>query len=187
MPPDTILSQLKQLIATPEDPALGPGPRPQVQPLTRLQKEIEVVLDQSDLVGAKANLIRATLFLWHDHLDAAHKIAQEIENADGSYVHGIMHRREPDYGNAKYWFRRVGKHPCFPALAAQAERLIHSTRERSLTEKLISGGDWDPLAFVDACQQVEGYPATDGKVKLLRAIQLAEFEVLLEHFCRSSS
>jgi hypothetical protein len=37
---------------------------------------------------------------------------------------------------------------------------------------------------VDSCQQVEGRPPTDAKVKLLREIQRAEFDILLEHFCR---
>jgi hypothetical protein len=181
--PDTTVSQLKQLIATPDSPELGPGPRPQVQPLTGLQKQIEGVLDASELSGSMAHLIQAIVLLWHDHLDAAHTIAQEIETTDGSYVHGIMHRREPDYGNAKYWFRRVGKHACFPALATQAKGLIQADNERVFGKNLISGGDWDPFAFVDACQQVEGCPVTDARVRLLVSIQRAEFEILLQHFC----
>jgi hypothetical protein len=35
-------------------------------------------------------------------------------------VHAIMHRREPDPWNSKYWWRRVGAHPCFPELARRA-------------------------------------------------------------------
>lgn len=164
---------------------MGPGPRVGAQPLAALQKQIDVLLSKSDVARQALDLIRATILLWHDHLDAAHSIAQEIETADGSYVHGIMHRREPDYGNAKYWFRRVGRHACFPKLAAQAKPLLAS--ERSLQENLVSGNDWDPFAFVDACAQADGHPATDPKVKLLRTIQQAEFEILLEHFSRSLS
>jgi len=182
-----MLSGVRQLTATLDPPDLGPGPRRGVQPLAALRKQLDVTLGGCDLPGRALELIRATILLWHDHLDAAHTIAQEIETADGSYVHGIMHRREPDYGNAKYWFRRVGNHACFPALASQAERLLQSDNERRFGEKLIVRGDWDPFAFVDACEQVEGHSATDARVKLLRAIQRAEFDTLLDHFCRSLS
>jgi hypothetical protein len=37
----------------------------------------------------------------------AHEIAQEIESADGSWVHAYLHRKEGDTGNAGYWYRRA--------------------------------------------------------------------------------
>ena len=38
------------------------------------------------------------LWLLHDFLDESHSLSQEITTDTGSYWHGIMHRREPDYG-----------------------------------------------------------------------------------------
>ena len=45
---------------------------------------------------AKACL--AAIWLYHDFLDESHAVSQEIDTAEGSFWHGIMHRREPDAG-----------------------------------------------------------------------------------------
>src|SRR5437879_6116878 len=109
--------ELRNLLTTSEPPDLGPGPRPGVESEAVLKKRLSQALKSSELPSQNQELIRALVLLWHDHFEPAHKIAQDIENPDGSFVHAILHRREPDYGNSKYWFRRVGNHPVFPEIA----------------------------------------------------------------------
>ncbi len=57
-------------------------------------------------------LSQLALVLWHDgkgDWEKAHKIAQNISNADGSLIHAYLHRREGDQGNASYWYQRAGR------------------------------------------------------------------------------
>jgi len=160
-----------QLLKTPQPPELGPGNRPGTQSVAELDRAL----------GGDVNpLARATALLWHDHLDEAHHIVQDIDNADASYLHAIMHRREPDYGNAKYWFRRVGPHPCFQPLLAEAESILAA--EKPLLARLGSRGQWDPFAFVDACEQAAKAKLTGDQAQLLRQVQAAELRLLFERF-----
>ena len=182
MSPVNLPPPIKALIATPETPQLGPGPRAHVCPVAELNARLDAFLEGVELPLPNRQLIRATVLLWHDHFDTAHGLAQEIESADGSYVHGILHRREPDYGNAKYWFHRVGTHPSFVELAAKGAGWLQDDRE--LESKLIPRGLWDPFAYVDACERVARRPASDGQTRRLRDLQAVELEILLARFCQ---
>jgi hypothetical protein len=175
------LPEIKSLLATAELAELGPGPRAGVRPTAELNDAIGKILPDSTFSSRANESIRAVILLWHDHLEEAHAIAQSIEDRDGSFIHAIMHRREPDYGNANYWFRHTGAHPCFPEIARRANALLETEGEKVLREQIIPRGQWDAFAFVDACAQVERKPVADGQVRLLREIQRIETEVLLEH------
>jgi hypothetical protein len=50
--------------------------------------------------------------LWWDakgDWEKAHECAQAMDDADGSWVHAYLHRKEGDQSNAGYWYRRAGK------------------------------------------------------------------------------
>jgi len=51
--------------------------------------------------------------LWHDakgDWDRAHRVAQEVDDSEGAWVHAYLHRKEGDLGNAAYWYRHA-RHP----------------------------------------------------------------------------
>ena len=57
-------------------------------------------------------LTSALLALWHDghgNWDEAHRVAQDIDDEVGAWIHAYLHRKEGDEGNAAYWYRRAGK------------------------------------------------------------------------------
>ncbi|MEW4569641.1 hypothetical protein AB1L88_17385 [Tautonia sp. JC769] len=114
-----------------------------------------------------------------DAWDASHNAAQEAddrgERTTSLFWHGIAHRREPDPGNASYWFRRVGRHPDFVALAEAARPILRDHGDDALTARLLRDG-WDPFAFVDSC--AEARPESPSAVVLGR-IQRQEMAILL--------
>ena len=125
-------------------------------------------------VDRESALIQSAALLWHDHLDKSHDLSQDISCADGSFLHGIMHRREPDYSNAKYWFNRTGTHPIYPEILNRVTQLVTGTSLENLT-----GINWDAAAMVDA---VNGVQMGSEEYILLQQVQRVEFELLLERF-----
>jgi len=78
-------------------------------------------------------LPRTLAALWHDakgDWDAAHKVAQDIDGADGAWIHAYLHRKEGDAGNAAYWYRRAGKPVSTRSLADEWEEIAMELMRR---------------------------------------------------------
>ena len=181
--PGIASQKIEKLLETPELPELGPGPREGIRPEKDMNRAADKLFGSTNLPDEKQQLIRALVLLWHDQLDAAHKIVQDVENSDGAFVHGIVHRREPDYGNAAYWFRRAGRHAAFSEIANRVRVLLEAKGERELLGKLIPGGEWDAFAFIDACGQ-GNQNSNSERTQILREIQAVETKELIEWFCK---
>jgi len=111
----------------------------------------------------------AGLWLYFSAFEESHSVSQDLATAEGSFWHGILHRQEPDAGNAAYWFRRTGEHPVFPALHSAAGDLGYA-----------QGGAWDPFAFIDYCERARRKPGS-AEEDLAIGVQLAEWRLLFEY------
>ena len=159
-------------------PALGPGTpngnaRPMLSELT-----IENAFAPSKVAQRESALAcLAGLWLLHDFHDESHSISQDLETVEGSYWHALMHRREPDFWNSKYWFRRVGTHAVFEPIRQAAAHLTQATVNPQSAAFLTQQTAWDPLAFVDLCEA-----ASHGKAdeQLCREIQRREWDLLFD-------
>jgi hypothetical protein len=126
-----------------------------------------------------ARACMAGLWLHFDFLDTSHRISQEIGSVEGSYWHGVMHRREEDFGNASYWFRRAGNLAFFPELGQEAAQLIARLPKQPELARLARGDAWDPYRFVDICKAcINGIPAIEEPCKQL---QFLEWQYLFQH------
>ncbi len=127
-----------------------------------------------DPVG-NGEMVRAALLYGLDEPDAAHRIVQAEDGDLAAYWHGMIHRREPDFENARYWFRRAGRLPCFGELQRKVAVYSADAARQS---------NWDPYLFTGLCEQHRfGDDALTGE--LLR-MQQDEFEVLFDYTWRQA-
>ena len=120
------------------------------------------------------------LWLYFSCFDESHSISQDLETPEGSYWHGILHRQEPDAGNAAYWFRRVGSHPTFEPLRSAALNIVAA---HSHVKKFPVGETWDPFEFIEFCEYGRQRPGSEEE-QTAREIQRAEWQLLFDHCAR---
>jgi hypothetical protein len=102
-----------------------------------------------------------------------------MSTPEAEYWHAIVHRREPDSSNAKYWFRQVGPHPVMDQLLSILSG--PGGPEKTIIQRFTKSGKWDPFTYVDACM---AFQEGGGKelLPILLDIQQKEFTSLLD-FC----
>jgi len=110
--------------------------------------------------------LAAGLWLYADELDRSHTLSQSIGSRTGSFWHGIMHRREGDFSNSKYWFRNTGDHPALQRIAADSAGIINAS-------------GFDPFDFIDQVAQAQSQD--DPNPPTLVVLQRREWLTLFEH------
>lgn len=170
-------------------------PLPRLTPKEAWQRELTVKLQNMPLTNlfgnqllkdaSLGNTVKIGLLLWNDALDEAHHILQEINTKTGHYWHAIMHRREPNYENSKYWFNRVSNHPIYPALRKNVLDLLKGSllelnELTSYAMEIEDRNNWDAVQFVEWCQTGTQNPNV-GVAKFLRRTQVEEIKLLLDY------
>lgn len=107
-----------------------------------------------DAAVTRGGPLESALWLYIDELDRSHTVSQKIEDATGSFWHGIMHRREGDFANSHHWFRKVGAHPAIPRV-----------------------GGYDPHRFIDQVEALHADGAAHAPAHLVE-LQRREWQTL---------
>lgn len=175
------VAALWDFLRTTELPELTQGPRSGVLPAAQLEVRLRGICSELGLDMETSDRVLAAGLLYHDHHNDAHDLVQDMTDAEGALIHAIVHRREPDYWNAKYWYRRVGDHPIYRRMTGRVMELAGTEATEGLARRLMLSGTLDPLEFVDACEMAARKGAGDPVVGFLRRLQHAEFEALVEH------
>jgi hypothetical protein len=162
---DTHPPIVSELLALPSRMPLGPGtPQHVAGDKLRHLGAAAIFAPVAVRNPVMASACVAGLWLRFNWLDESHAISQELHVPEGSFWHAILHRREPDPGNSKYWWRRVGSHPVIEQLVEQAPALGYAYA--------------DPFTFVDYCERVRGKGSEDEKVA--ERVQELEWRLLFD-------
>jgi hypothetical protein len=160
-------------------------------PVSDVREELQVLSIEKAFAHTKiadgnmANACIAGIWLLFNYLEESHTISQSVETPAGSFWHGIMHRREGDFFNSKYWFRRVGDHPVFPELKKIAGELASAVDPHPTISFLNKQNQWNPFDFVDL---VEACQSGNSPHELLcKQIQQCEWELLFDFSYRKAT
>lgn len=131
----------------------------------------------------------AALYLWNDSLESAHRIVQLFEYIPTfDLLHGIVHRREGDYANSRYWLRNAGHHPAYYGLQARASRLLEGkdwtevdAEAGSALNAMAEQGEWNPYLFLEAVAIRQSRDGGEEAKEVLEQLQLLELRSIVRY------
>lgn len=181
--PESYGPSFADLLALQRVESLGPGvPTPAARTLLKTMTLDQAFQHHGSFDHDMGRACFAGIWLYHNYLDESHQISQSLGTGTGSFWHGIMHRREPDAWNSRYWFDRVGSHPVFVNLRDEARRLAECFDLPAEATFLRDQPAWNPHRFVELCESAR-LQRVDAESLCLQ-IQAVEWQLLFDHCYR---
>ena len=122
----------------------------------------------------------AGLWLYFSCFEEAHQLVNDLHSPECMFWHAILHRQEPDSGNSAYWFRQLGEHAIFPALALETREILKRNPDAEFRI-----GDWDPYAFINFCERARDQPGST-QAQTAMEIQLVEWQLLFDYSVKNA-
>lgn len=130
--------------------------------------------------GIRGNRVEAVLGLRIGSIDRAHEIVQDGSTPMDRYLHGVVHRIEGDFWNAKYWFRQVDDSELLVSIGQEVLSTLESQNllESSKSIKLFDERNrFTAQNLVDAQASLPKKPASNERA-LIEQIAQAEWNAL---------
>lgn len=116
--------------------------------------------------------LEAGLWLYVDDLERSHAVSQSLNRPSGSFWHAIMHRREGDFSNSHYWYRKTGQHPVISRVDSGGGGAAAGTEI----------GGYEPHDFVDRVERAYKQQSDSPDLVALQRLEwVALFEWCAEH------
>ena len=148
---------------------------PPLKPSGTWNPEISIILNKENDIPKP---VVSALALCNDDLRLSHEVSQSINTPIGSWLHGCMHRREGDFSNSKYWYRKVGSHASFCKISSKFDGFLAQYSPKGEVKLKSLGKVWNPFDFIDLCSEAEFESRHIHKI--LKQAQLIELELLVE-------
>src|ERR1051325_7518395 len=171
--PQTILEKIVSHLDGAMPTLVNPPPNPDL--LAKIP-EFRRVLEQHLPAGHTRDCLIAGLWLLADDLEQSHTLCQNVPTIYGSAWHAVMHRREGDFSNSQYWFRRTSGIR-WQGLSATLRRLITPLNPPEPIQQFLTADEYQPAAFVDIVSSHHRRP-DPAVTPLLLTIQRQEWLTL---------
>ncbi|MEE9405531.1 MAG: hypothetical protein V3V20_11610 [Algisphaera sp.] len=119
------------------------------------------------IVAAHPNLI-AGLWLHVDELARAHDAVEHVNTPTGAFWHAVVHRREGDFSNARYWYVKASGHPAMDRMDLTGGGAGSGTAVAT----------YDADAFVGRVEKA--YARGENNAPALQSMQHKEWKALFE-------
>jgi hypothetical protein len=128
----------------------------------------------------KGTLVEAILGLRIGNIERAHEIVQSGSTSMDRYLHGVVHRIEGDYWNAKYWFQQINDRQLLAKVSDTISKAPDSLEIFELSKSLgifDDRGQFSPQCWVDAQAALTNTSSPSDR-ELIQRVAQVEWETL---------